>query len=253
MSDSLQFSNNIAARGLSLLKKLRRLDGVGIISDGMLVHWDLPMSKEDADALCRRIVDVMEGWGEGRGETAHAQFSFDGGNLLISSAGAVSLIILYNGEDKTELMVRSAEDYLQQYAHAVGGQRAVATRNPAPARIRQEPVTQTNGNHPAAAVVPPKVEEAPVAEEPEPEEQLSDEDAWNEFRVCLERLFSKVLGSAQAQRNIDRELKSMGITRGGYLRRNQFRPFGQRMIERVRDRQVRKLLDAELSSLMSRF
>lgn len=71
---------------------------------------------------------------------------------------------------------------------------------------------------------------------------------WASFRQRIENLLSKVLGRAQAAKLIDRELAAMGIPVDAYLNAAQFRPFGQRVISKVKDKSLRRLLEMEMIS-----
>ncbi|MEM1441067.1 MAG: hypothetical protein AAGF67_01915, partial [Verrucomicrobiota bacterium] len=103
-----------------------------------------------------------------------------------------------------------------------------------------------------------------TAAEPEPEipteestpvssMEDSPEKRWNAYRDKVETLFSKVLGRAQAARLVERELKALGVEDGGYLATSQFRPFGQKLIKKVKDRTLRKQLELELVSIVESF
>jgi hypothetical protein len=69
----------------------------------------------------------------------------------------------------------------------------------------------------------------------------------------VETLFSKVLGRAQATRLLERELTAIGVEEGGYLTASQFRPFGQKLIKKVKDRTLRKQLENELLALVEAY
>ena len=73
-------------------------------------------------------------------------------------------------------------------------------------------------------------------------------ESWSSFRVKIESLLSKVLGHAQATRLIERELTAMGISAGGYLTHSQYRPFGRKLVEKVKDKSLRRQLEIELVS-----
>lgn len=75
-------------------------------------------------------------------------------------------------------------------------------------------------------------------------------ETWNSFRQKIENLLSKVLGRAQAVRLIERELDSIGIASGAYLLAPQFRPFGQKLMQKVKDKALRNQLEIELIALI---
>ncbi len=107
---------------------------------------------------------------------------------------------------------------------------------------------------------------APVVEEGAATSLVSNEDdaesdsmeeapdkRWKSYRDKVETLFSKVLGRAQATRLLERELTAMGIEEEGYLTTSQFRPFGQKLIKKVKDRTLRKQLENELLALVETY
>lgn len=75
-------------------------------------------------------------------------------------------------------------------------------------------------------------------------------ETWNSFRQKIENLLSKVLGRAQAVRLIERELDAIGIASGAYLLAPQFRPFGQKLMQKVKDKALRTQLEIELIALI---
>jgi hypothetical protein len=96
---------------------------------------------------------------------------------------------------------------------------------------------------------------AELSETPIPDQlmNLSTSDpgeTWNSFRQKIENLLSKVLGRAQAVRLIERELDAIGIESGTYLLAPQFRPFGQKLMQKVKDKALRNQLEMELIALI---
>ncbi|MEM7699022.1 MAG: hypothetical protein AAF236_11515 [Verrucomicrobiota bacterium] len=93
---------------------------------------------------------------------------------------------------------------------------------------------------------------APGSDQPTRSMDGNAQETWNSFRSQVEGLFSKVLGRAQASRIIDRELKALGIASDGFLNESQFRPFGQKLVGRVKDRMTKKQLETELVDIVNR-
>lgn len=77
-------------------------------------------------------------------------------------------------------------------------------------------------------------------------------DSWKSFRQKLENLLSKVLGRAQTGRIISRELTAIGINSDGYLLPPQFRPFGLKLLQKVKDKSLRGQLEKELILLVEK-
>ena len=113
---------------------------------------------------------------------------------------------------------------------------ALPVVSPAAVSMEEVPVT---GAQEASDPVPP------VAKDPGAE--------WNAFRESVENLLAKVLGRGQSSRFLQRELSSMGISGDSYLTQNQFRPFGQALTLRVKDKAIRKQLDTELLAILEKF
>lgn len=85
-------------------------------------------------------------------------------------------------------------------------------------------------------------------------ETMSDDpkESWEAYQQSVENLLSKVLGRAQARRFLKRELSAMGVSGDGYLKQAQFRPFGQKLTQRVKDKTVRKQLEVELLGIVEK-
>jgi hypothetical protein len=116
----------------------------------------------------------------------------------------------------------------------------------------EESVPEPEPDKPAAEELPVREDIATSSRQSQPMEE-SPEKRWSAYRAKLETLFSKVLGRAQATRLLERELTAMGIEDGGYLATSQFRPFGQKLIKKVKDRTLRKQLELELVSIVESF
>lgn len=72
-----------------------------------------------------------------------------------------------------------------------------------------------------------------------------NEGDWQPFRQVVENLLSKVLGRAQATRLIDRDLEGLGIAPGAHPSASQFRPFGMRLIQKIKDKSLRRQIEIE--------
>ncbi len=108
-----------------------------------------------------------------------------------------------------------------------------------------ESVTVAPPNDPPRLAVTPMLDQAPtVLSEASP--PVNRAENWASFRQRIENLLSKVIGRAQAVKLIDRELAAMGVAGDAYLNSAQYRPFGQRLISKVKDKAVRRLLEMEM-------
>jgi hypothetical protein len=111
----------------------------------------------------------------------------------------------------------------------------------------ETPTTSESTSSPADSA------EHSVTPKPDQLMNLSSSDpgeTWNSFRQKIENLLSKVLGRAQAVRLIERELDAIGIASGAYLLAPQFRPFGQKLMQKVKDKALRNQLEVELIALI---
>lgn len=113
---------------------------------------------------------------------------------------------------------------------------------PGPVAIVPEPVAMVV----AASVT---VEEIIVASVPiSVNDSSGDRVVWISFRQKTENLLSKVLGRAQATRLIERELAAMGLGADGHLTAAQLRPFGHVVVQKIKDKSLRKQLESEMLS-----
>jgi len=205
--------NTAVPKALKLLKRIRRLEGTALINSGILLHDDCPRGS-DSQGFCRTAVQLGENLEQQGNHPNEVLIGFDGGELLLLFRDPVILGLFFErGEDLKAIEAGGAQ-FLNQFSSALGIQ-------PNRPTVSTQAVTPTNEVTQNAA------------------KTLGDEDAWNEYRELLVVLFSKVLGSAQASRTIDRELASMGVKGDVYLRK-------------IKDKKVRKQIELELCEIVDR-
>lgn len=217
-------SNDASAKALQMLKRIRKLDGTALISGGVLLHDECPRGT-DSRLLSQAVVRLFEGL-EDRNELANdVLIRFDGSDVLLMFRYPVILCLFFNRDNDLQSIEKGGEQFLTQFKSALG----IADARPVKA------VPQ--------AVVASQPQESTAVETVD---ESNDEETWEEFRRQVEILFTKVLGSAQAARFLNRELKAMGVEKTGFLRKNQFRPFGQKLTQRIKDKAIRRQIDDEL-------
>jgi len=221
-SDSRYVPDGLVAQGLAMLREVHRLRGAAIFRHGHLTHGELPLAPGKAGTFGRHLATLVDAWEiEGR-EARSLVLSYGNGIVMAAVAGKTALVLVYSGLEKTLQLSRSAEDFLDQYGEALG--------------------------------IPPRPAPMPEPEAPSAEPFLpAGGDAWPRFRREIERVFSKVSGSAQIQRMVDESLAEMGASPSVSLPVSQFRPFAEQLTQRVKDRSVRRLLEAELEAILETY
>ncbi len=250
-------NNSAVEKALSMLKRVRRLDGVALISGGVTLHEDYPPGT-DARTFSQSAVQMYEDFAGADQHPENIHFAYDGGQMLFVHRSPVILCLFFERDGHLESVENGAEQFMNQFSQALGisGSHPVSVYPDFSADAPD--VNAQSAPQPEVDTV--SVQEAEVIEEtieePAPKAELmlvSEYESWLEFRRRVEVLFSKVLGSAQAKRIITRELDRMGIGQAGYLKHNQYRPFGQKLTKRIRDRRVRRQIDDELVSIVVEF
>jgi hypothetical protein len=215
-------SNDAPAKALQMLKRVRKLDGAALISGGVLLHDDCPRGS-DSKLLSQSVVRLFEGLEE-LGEYADdILLRFDGGDLLLMFRCPIILCLFFNRKSDLSSIEKGGSLFLYQFSSALG------ILNERPKRKVPAPLAIAG---PATII--------------EKNDSGNDREAWEQYRRQVETLFTKVLGSAQASRMISREITEMGVTQTGYLRKPQFRPFGQKLTQKIKDKAVRRQIEDEL-------
>lgn len=242
MAADTAHSNDATAKALNMLKRIRRLEGTALISGGVLLHDDCPRGT-DGRLFSQAIVQMFDGLEEAGEYGNDILLSFDGGELLLMFRYPVVLCLFFNRDEDIGSVEKGGNQFLNQFSSALGIQSE---------RPRSTTPVATTAITPAttAAAAPAEPTQQAIVQEA-PDNTISDQEAWVEFRRQVEMLFTKVLGSAQASRTITRELAAMGIKGDdSFLRKAQFRPFGQKLTSRIKDRQIRRQIDDELISIV---
>lgn len=221
-------SNDAPSKALQMLKRIRKLDGTALISGGVLLHDECPRGT-DTKQFSQAVVQMFEGLEANNEYVDDLLLRFDGGDVLLMYRCPVILCLFFDRDRDLVSIEKGGNQFLSQFSSALG---VLSERPNKKTSVTTELAVQ--GGEPA-------VEEV---------EEVNDEEAWEEFRKNVEILFTKVLGSAQANRFLTRELKAMGVEGSGFLRKTQFRPFGQKLTKKIKDKSIRRQIEDELVNLI---
>lgn len=221
-------TNNAASKALQMMKRIRKLQGTALISSGILLHEDCTKGT-DTKLFTQSVLKLVEGLGRKGEYPENILLKYDGGEVLLMLRYPVILCLFFTREDSLEAIEKSGGQFLEKFSNALG----ITARRPRPSKKSNK---KKSGEDTSTALIL--------------REDIAGIQQWEDFRKKLEVLLSKVLGSAQSNRLILRELKAMGIDTGGFIRANQFRPFGQKIIQKIRDKKVRREINDELINLI---
>jgi hypothetical protein len=277
MNDTTSYDAVIKA--LRMLKRVRRLEGTVLLHEGILLNADTLLSERQSGDFVREVNALLAQYKNGSRPLARALLGFDGGNVMIFNVLPFTLCLFFSKLEDAPVVEKAGEEFLTQWSDSLrldvgqGIELPELDRGPSDdlpvageADVVEPPVPE--------APAPPVPEVAPVvvaepAPEPEPvavvavstvtvEEivvaaapaPLNDPGAdrlvWISFRQKTENLLSKVLGRAQATRLIERELAAMGLAADGHLTPSQLRPFGHVVVQKIKDKSLRKQLESEM-------
>lgn len=275
-------SHDAVFKALQMLKRVRRLEGTVLLHEGVLMNADTLLNERQVRDFVVEVNALVSQFRNGGRPLSRALIGFDGGNVLIFNARPYTLCLLFARIDDAETIERAAEEFLGKWAdalHLEGGanrefpalavdQLAIIEKDAGAVSLPIQPIAPvvvmaplespeavTPAETPAltsAVVEPVPIPEVNVATAPVPEEPTfvdlrapGNEGDWQPFRLVMENLLSKVLGRAQATRLIDRELEGMGIAPGAHPSASQFRPFGMRLIQKIKDKSLRRQIEIE--------
>jgi len=271
-------SHDAVFKALQMLKRVRRLEGTVLLHEGVLMNADTLLNERQVRDFVVEVNALVSQFRNGGRPLSRALIGFDGGNVLILNARPYTLCLLFAKIDDAETIERAAEEFLGKWADALhlesGANRefpvfavdqlAFIGDEPATVSVPTQPIVPVVAVSPPAPVEGVKPPETPVVASPVVEtvtppmaipgsvaptlvdlRSPGNEGDWQPFRLVVENLLSKVLGRAQATRLIDRELEGMGIAPGAHPSASQFRPFGMRLIQKIKDKSLRRQIEIE--------
>jgi len=269
MNDTTSYDAVIKA--LRMLKRVRRLEGTILLHEGILLNADTLLSERQCSDFVREVNALLAQYKNGSRPLARALLGFDGGNVMIFNVLPFTLCLFFSRLEDSPVVEKAGEEFLTQWSDSlrlevgqgielpeierppvasvpvVGEPDLVdplRAETPVPANAAVEPVPE-----PLTVVVASEVtvEEVLVAAAPAPANAAADERlVWISFRQKTENLLSKVLGRAQATRLIERELAAMGLAGDAHLSAAQLRPFGHVVVQKIKDKSLRKQLESEM-------
>jgi hypothetical protein len=268
-------SYDAVIKALQMLKRVRRLDGTVLLHEGILLSADTLLSERQCSDFVREVNALLSQYRNGSRPLVRALLGFDGGNVLIFNVLPFTLCLLFGKLEDAAVVERAGEEFLGKWADSLRLETGHGIRLPElngelpeEGALSVSPeVLEVTVLEPAPVELPLVVEVIEVVRTPEPVAAPAvagatveapaaastslgavDSATWIAFRQKIENLLSKVLGRAQATRLIERELAAMGIDADGYLTASQFRPFGQIVVRKIKDKSLRKQLETEMLS-----
>ncbi|MDF1741610.1 MAG: hypothetical protein P1U86_20775 [Verrucomicrobiales bacterium] len=262
-------------KALSMMKRLKKLEGTLLIHEGVLLQADTLLLESQEKAFVREINALLSQYRNAGRPLGRAMLGFDGGNVMIFHANPFVICLIYGKVEETGKVEAAGEEFLRRWADSLGlTEKELISRSAldvesAKEGVKEPPVPEESDESavevtvlpealPAASLAVAPMDDLPVTGSEEVADRVppvvKDPGAeWNAFRESVENLLAKVLGRGQSSRFLQRELSSMGITGDSYLTQNQFRPFGQALTLRVKDKAIRKQLDTELLAILDNF
>lgn len=253
-------SHDAVFKALQMLKRVRRLEGTVLLHEGILMNADTLLNERQVRDFVIEVNALSSQFRNGGRPLSRALIGFDGGNVMILNAPPYTLCLLFSRLEEAESIERAAEEFLGKWSDALqldpGSGREFPSFEVPETDSERPPGPPTE---PASALIEPIVPvvvAAPVSEDaatPLPPAEAAvtasfgqaREAEWTPFRQQIENLLSKVLGRAQATRLIERELEGMGIAAGKVPTAAQFRPFGMRLIQKIKDKSLRRQIEIE--------
>ncbi len=220
---------------LSDLHRLGQVNGACLLSGEFIVANHLPISDKKANLVCATVTEMCDGYQSVGRNITEFYFGYDKGSALIFAEGPIRLLILVDPHADLDQLGAAARNFLRENASALqqlgSAQLTQRIKVPAKSKATITPAAESAESHEPEE---PEVS-VPVKEEPEPPE------AWENFREDLFQILSRVIGSGQANRMIDRVAKDHGYVRIRPLQID-FGSIAETVVDKVPNRTKRKSL-----------
>jgi hypothetical protein len=284
MNDTTSYDAVIKA--LRMLKRVRRLDGSVLLHEGILLNADTLLTDRQCSDFVREVNALLSQYKNGSRPLSRALLGFDGGNVMIFNVLPFTLCLFFGKLEDSPVVERAGEEFLSQWSDSLRLEvgegielpsldrttrevadvvyEAVAVDltepvtvsevvpAPAPVEVVRETIEVVAVSVPESAPVTVAVSSETVgtviggASTVSVNDPAADRLVWISFRQKTENLLSKVLGRAQATRLIERELAAIGLGPDGHLTASQLRPFGHVVVQKIKDKALRKQLESEM-------
>jgi hypothetical protein len=222
---------------LSDLHRRGPVNGACLLCGDFIVANHLPISDKKVHLLCSTVTEMCDGYQSVGRNITEFYFGYDQCQLFVFCDEPVRLFILADQEADPDRLGGDARKFmldnssvLEQLPASALTQRIKVTAAQAPTKPpsdEKEPSEDEASNELPASLV---VEPVPMAP-----------DEWLPFRESLHQLLSRVLGSGQSSRAIDRVAKEHGCGKQSPLR-DDFESIAQSVVEKVPNRSKRRSL-----------
>lgn len=233
-------ANASIVAALSDLHRHGPVNGACLLYTDFIVANHMPISDKKVHLLCATITDMCDGYQSVGRNITEFYFGYDQCQLFVFCEGDVRLFILAEHGGDPDILGMAARKFMRDNA-------AVVEQLPASALTQRIKLTAAQAPEQPEAAAEEEPSELPAALAPEPVAMVPDE--WIGFRESLYQLLSRVLGSGQSARLIDRVAKEHGYGKQS-PRIEDFKSIANAVVERVPNRSKRRSLQSLVDELL---
>lgn len=230
---------------LSELHRYGAVDGVCLLYQDFIVANHLPISDKKANLIGATVTEMCDGYQAVGRNITEFYFGYDQCQLFVFCEGAVRLVIILESEADLDQVGQGARAFLAENRSVLKAlsDAHLTQRIKVPAK---EPERKESAPEEEPEKEEPSVSVAPVAE------PVEKPDEWIVFREKLHQLLSRVLGSGQSSRLIDRVVKEHGYGKRNPLQVD-FESIGNALVEKVPNKSKRRGLQSLLTELYKHY
>ena len=232
---------------LSDLHRYGPVNGACLLFTDFIVANHLPISDKKVHLVCATVTEMCDGYQSVGRNITEFYFGYDKCQLFVFCEGPVRLFILTETSADPDQIGVAARRFMSDNAASLNQIPAtqltqrikLAAVKPAEAESETEEQLESSQDDVEPTVLPPSME-ANVDAAPDP---------WIEFREGLHQLISRVLGSGQSSRLIDRVAKEHGYAKQSPLE-DDFESIAQAVVDKVPNRTKRRSLQSLVEELI---
>lgn len=230
---------------LSDLHRYGPVNGACLLCGDFIVANHLPISDKKVHLLCSTVTEMCDGYQSVGRNITECYFGYDQCQLFVFCEAKVRLFILADQEGDPDRLGSAARQFMLENAAVLEQlpashltQRIKVTAVQAPTKTPSEEAEPEEDEAPSELPTSLVVEPVPMAP-----------DEWVPFRESLHQLLSRVLGSGQSSRAIDRVAKEHGYGKQSPLRQD-FESIAQSVVDKVPNRSKRRSLQSLVDELL---
>ena len=235
-------------QALQRLKRIRKLDGTVVIRDGECLSSETLLGEWELNNFVLQIKALLAQYRNSGSPLKRALFNFSGGSFLVFNLAPYVFCFFFGDADDATIVEKAGEEFLEEWKDSLKIEDGSVVALP---ELKIE--VETPGEEEDAAIIdsdsPEEAESGINGAMPVSFDTLDPLSRDVRFKEEVQSLFVSVLSSKQVRRILEPEWNKIKSIPYDSRKEPPEKNFGKSLISQVRDRRIRKQLEAAHNEL----